>query len=403
MIVHDYALFHGWGALLHVSGSALYNYQSIVPALFSAGLAALIANCEPVYAWLNERVVSGTVVFSGIQFLVSLIVVNRVWEASIRFAATQESYGRLNSCLQRLALFFTCAMEDSENMKKKPEEMNFLRMRFLRWIRAIHVLALEEFQGFETPKYRMGTLSFTEEIVLFRESRRTFMVIRWLVRGYTMHRLLIAPSISTDIKMQGLLDELGACYANTVVISNGIYPFPLAQTCLMTVLVYALWSPLAFGIMLPNSYFLAPLICFTSVWLSVGANLAAQMLEWPFDGKANDLPLKYYSVRFVKEMGELEFGIDVPMVNLPLKRVLQSEEPSDGVVHDYVIPTERNNLCGSHNTQDWLHRACKDMESGLKSRRKLRHTLKQVKPRPYADTGISLSEIRASGIYRTLL
>jgi hypothetical protein len=42
---------------------------------------------------------------------------------------------------------------------------------------------MEELQGYETPKNRMGTLEFTEEIKLFRDNRRAARVFRWLIRG----------------------------------------------------------------------------------------------------------------------------------------------------------------------------------------------------------------------------
>ncbi|KAH9249551.1 hypothetical protein BASA81_012724 [Batrachochytrium salamandrivorans] len=400
MIVYDHTRFHGWGLLLHASGSALFNPRSVIPALLSAGLAALFANYEPIQTWLGPRMVNGAVVFSGIQFLVSLIVVNRVREASTRFHATHESYGRLNFTLQRLAVFFTSCIDSSDNLEKYPEEMYLFRLRFLRWIRAIHVLALEEFQGFETPKYRMGTLLFTEEIVLFRESRRAARVIRWLSRGYAKNRLYMAPSIAADMRMQGLIDEVNAAYGATLVVSNEIYPFPLAQAALFCVVAYAFWSPLAFGIMLPNSYFLAPLICFTSVWISFGANLSGQLLEWPFDGKANDLPLKYYSVRFVKEIAEVEFGIDAPLVNVPFAKLFAG---ADFTNCDYVVPKERNNLSGRRNTREWLQRATRDLDEVAQNRKRLRHRLKSVGPKHEYDTGISMSEIRASGKFKTML
>lgn len=403
MIIHDHALYHGWLMLFHATGSALFHPHTMIPALLSGGLAALIANFDPIQTWVDERMTDGSVVLSGIQFLVSLIVVNRVREASIRFLAVQEAYGRFNYALQRLALFFTCAMNDSENMTKKPEEMNRLRVRILRWIRAVHILAHEEFQGVEIPKHRMGTLVFTEEILLHNESRKASRVIRWLSRAYADHRSLIAPGIATDIKMQMLIDEVSNMYGQLLVLGNGIYPMPVAQTSYLSVVVYAVWSPLAFGVLLPHSWFLAPLICFTSVWIAFASNLAAQLLEWPFDGKENDLPLKYLEVRFVKEMLEIEFAADAPLVNVRFEKLLGDYDFSQC---DYVVPRDRHNLLNeTSNTQECLQRAARDMEEGLQSRRKLKHRLRSAggQQRQSYDTGVSLSEIRASGRYSVLL
>ncbi|KAH9258428.1 hypothetical protein BASA81_003477 [Batrachochytrium salamandrivorans] len=310
MIIYSPHGFHGWSVLFHVTGSALFNVRSFVPALISALITALVANYEPIQTWLGPRMLNGNVIFSGIQFLVSLIVVNRLRDSSFRFSATHAAYGKFSFSLQRLAMFVTCTVDASANADKFPEELAWLRMRFLRWTRAIHVLAMEEFRGFETPKFRMGTLLFTEEIILFREHRRAARVFRWLSKGYNKHKNLLASSPSTEMKMLALIDEVGVHYGAVSMLADEVYPFPLAQAALVCVVAYGFWSPLAFGVILPNSYVLAPLVCFTSVWISYGCNLAAQLLEWPFDGKANDLPLKYYSIRFVKEIAEIEFGID---------------------------------------------------------------------------------------------
>ena len=351
--------------------------------------------------------VSGSVIFSGIQFLVSLIVVNRIREASRRFYYTHETYGRFSFALLRLACFFTSEVDNSPNWATKFEDLKIFRIRFLRWIRAVHVLAMEECAGFETPKYRMGTLSYQEEVILFHDARKAMRVIRWLFRGYSRNKFLFSPGNPTDVKMQNMIDEVLLTYGNLMVVAHQIYPFPLAQGALISVIAYGFWSPLAFAIMLPHSYFLAPFICFTSVWLTYGVNLAAQYLEWPFDGDVNDLPFAYFSMRFIREMGEIEFGIDSPLVPINVDNLIPHQFQSE-MKDEIVIPQQRPPLGGRGNTREWLDRAREDLQQVRMSRKKLRSRLLPVvsEKEGYAQwqehSGQNMSQIRALGGFKNV-
>jgi hypothetical protein len=113
MIIYDQTRMAGWDIIFHVTGSALFNYKAYVPALLSALAAGIISNVPGALAYYAPRVLNGSVVFNSIQFLVSLIVVNRVREAGTRFNATQEAYVKFSANLMNIAMLVAAAIDNS--------------------------------------------------------------------------------------------------------------------------------------------------------------------------------------------------------------------------------------------------------------------------------------------------
>ena len=398
MIIYDHARLCGWGILFHYIGSSLLNYKSYVPAALSAILAGFIANDATLQDWFYPRIENGNAVFNSIQFLVSLIVVNRVREASQRFNSTVESYIQFYNTLVSLALMVTACIDNTME-EHTPQSIKF-RMRFLRWIRALHVLAVEEFQGYESPKYRMGTLLVTEEILLFKEKRKPTRLMHWLYDGWMKERSRFAPESPVDTNIWRLLGESYATYSNTRRMSSQMYAFPLAQSSLVCCIAYGMLSPFAFGTILPDSLFLAPCVAFVSVWLTFAFNLAAEMLEWPFDGRQNNMHMNYYSIRFIKDIGSIEFGTIAPMNSCEIHELI----PEMGEV-DYDLPQSRP-YPTKKDVREWLERAQKDDKEFSGQRRAIRHKLQPLHQttRTKIDDilGDGVPELRAKGVFAVL-
>jgi len=401
MIIYDQTALAGSGILFHACGSALYDFRAVIPALFSACLTAIIANVPEVLEWFQPRVVNGNVVFSSIQFLVSLMVVNRVREAGSRFNATQQVYLQFCSTLVGLAALVTSAIDTSKK-ELTPEGIQF-RTRFLRWIRAFHVLAVEEFQGYESPKYRMGTLLFTEEILLFDEIRKPTRVFTWISEGLMKERSMFGIDGAVDSTIWRLVDQSYAHYTNTRRMASQIYPFPLAQSALMCCILFSMLSPFAFGTMLPNSVFLAPCVNFASVWLTFSFNLAAEMLEWPFDGGSNNLPMKFYTIRFIHDISTIEFSSVAPIITKNVETLMP--EFDENV--DFVVPEMRPSQT-KKDIRDWLERAQFDTLKSSGKRQELRHRLKPMTKatRMAAEQedilAEGITELRAKGVFKEI-
>ncbi|KAH9262453.1 hypothetical protein BASA82_000480 [Batrachochytrium salamandrivorans] len=346
MIVYDTYAYAGLKVFLHATGSSLFSLRSILPALASGLLAALVANYGPVQGWLGENVHKVGLTTLGVQFLISLMLVNRIQLANIQYRAAHKLSADFHYALLRLGTLMTGCLDTCANQAVCPLELQQFRTKYLRWIRAMHILALEEFQGFESPEHRTGVLLFTEEIMLFRERRKAARVLRWLTRAYHKHRALIAPGTAIDGKMMGLLDDILLLYGATMMASNHIYPYPLAQLSFMCVVEFGIWLPLLLGVMMPQSYFLAPLLTFMAVWIAFSLNFAAQLLDWPFDGKANDLPLVHFGIRFMREMAKIEFGGDAPLLSHAVGKMLGDADFAEA---DYVVPIQRATVPGSNS------------------------------------------------------
>lgn len=392
--------YFGLGMLLHIAGSAAFDVRSILPALLSGLICALFTNYAPIQQWLAERIPSGTVVFSGLQFLISLCLVMRTRIAVMRFRNAHEAYGRFHFALLRLAILLSSNIDRSPNIEKNAKALDQYRGTIMRWIRAVQVLALEEFRGHTSPEYRLGILTFTEEIQLFSENRPAARVLRWMIRGYHKYLPLTAIPFGGDARTRNLLDEVFLTYHLTMLQTNQVYFFPFAQLAWMCVFTYGLYIPLAFAVMMPQSNALGPIVCFFSVWVTFAFNLTGHILEWPFGGQENDLPLAYFTMRFMEEMSEIEFNPHPTALSHTLEKLL-GEYDFGGA--DYVVPVDRpiqdTNL---RNTKTWVQQTLHELDLGAETRRRIRQNSNTIATTTNTKKQPFISEIRARGQVKVL-
>lgn len=178
MIVFDARKLGGYDVFLHHMGSALFNPHSLPMAVLSGAMALGLSYSDDALAWLGGSILQSTSYFGGISFIVGFTVVYRAQIAYQRYDQAQESYFGMASKLHDFVSMCSAFLVDADS----DAQTRCVRGTIIRWARAYHELALEEFQGIDFGLHDRENLSTEEVQLLARDRKRTIQISSWMQR-----------------------------------------------------------------------------------------------------------------------------------------------------------------------------------------------------------------------------
>ncbi|GBG25175.1 Hypothetical Protein FCC1311_013922 [Hondaea fermentalgiana] len=314
MIVYDLSA-GGLLTLLHGTGSPLTKVSTVVPALLSMTIAVCAAEVKPFNAWLQTHIASSRVYFGAFAFLVGFVVVYRSQMAVKRFQIAQQNYGLMASRLTQLAIAIKCFSKTTGEDGAPCNTRLGRRQTVFRWIRLYHKVSIGRFLGKTLPDIISrgdDNLCTADEFDVILPTRyRSDIVMSWIEQVVLMYPdLFVAPPPLLS-RIFSLADETNKYFHICANIAESPFPFPYLVITVLAVHFWLLATPVIIGGFLPGAGSLAAVLAFVSTWVLCSVNVAASMLENPFDGRCNDLPLRYLEHVFATDLDAIEFA-DLP-------------------------------------------------------------------------------------------
>lgn len=302
----------GVTVLFYGAGSPLVRPSTLVPALISAAIAICASHIESFNSWLQTHIASSRVYFGAFSFLVSFVVVYRSQLAVKRFQIAQRNYGLMASRLTQLAIAIKCfcrlTNDDGEFCKTRIGR----RQTMFRWIRLYHKVSIGRFLGKPLEDFITcgddNLCTDDEYDILLYTRYRSDMVMSWIEQVVTIYPDMFPAPPPMVARIFALADETNKYFHICANIAESPFPYPYL---VITVLVVHFWlfaTPLIIGGFLPNAAEMSGIFAFMSTWVLCSINVAASMLENPFDGHHNHLPLRYLEHVFATDMDALEYS-----------------------------------------------------------------------------------------------
>mmetsp|Transcript_11598 Transcript_11598/g.22820 ORF Transcript_11598/g.22820 Transcript_11598/m.22820 type:complete len:796 (-) Transcript_11598:1754-4141(-) len=307
MIVYDSRKLGGYDIFLHQAGSALFSWRSMPIAAASAIIATIFAYLTPLRDWLGLHVLQSTSYFGSISFIVGFTVVYRAQIAYSRYAEAQLAYFNMASKMHDFVSFLNSFLLDDT------EHVQVLRETIIRWCRAYHELALEEFQGIDFALHHRVNLNQEEVELLARDRKRPIQVASWMHRLIMENREAFRAGDAILSRAFQVQTNANMYFNNARRISETPFPFPFVQLTSMMIHTWAILTPIIMASFFPTSYVLAGAIAGASTWILVAVNETAAQLELPFEPSVNNLPTVYYTVAFDDDMSSIQY-MEVPEV-----------------------------------------------------------------------------------------
>ena len=329
--------------LLVVSvGSALLSWHTFLPALVVAAATFGMAWPSTFNTWLQQHLLEASAFFNSLTFVVALALQSRMNQALERWRTAHAAYVLMGQKLFDLAMLLSAWLqpedvpanatpEDATAAKQRNADREALRLTCLRWIRAMHVTAIEDLQGHHFKHRRVTMLSLEEEQALVREHKRLTRLLCWLCATVTTHRGLFRVGDPSFAGIFSLVQAVTAEYSTARRIAETPYPINLAQLSVVASVLYAILCPFFWGAFFPGSYVLGPAVAFAVMWLMFGSVQASVGLEIPFDDVANSVPLAHHALELQDDVSFVEFSMpQAPKVEmlsvLAVERDLRARE-----------------------------------------------------------------------------
>ena len=227
-----------------------------------------------------------------------------------------------------------------------------LRSTIIRWCRAYHNLALEDFQGVgfttcktnQNPSLRRPDLTDEEVEILQRCRKRNIQISSWVFRIVCENRDMFKCGDAILSRAFQIISEANVFFNESRRVVETPFPFPFVQLTQIMIYTWALIMPIIVGTFFPRSYFLAFLIAGSSTWILFAVNEVAAILENPWEEASNNLPALYYTVAFEDDVGSVKF-IKYPKAFEDLRNV-QSQGDQDIGEEDSSsqLPNKANNI-----------------------------------------------------------
>jgi len=307
MIIYDARKLAGYDVFLHHIGSALYSPHSVPMALISGGLGALFANVSRVTDWLQVHILQGSAYFGAVSFIVGFVVVYRAQIAFQRYAEAQSQYFSMASKLHDIVSFYNAFLLGDDKVTA------CLRNTILRWCRAYHELAIEEFQGIEFTMNDRTNLRKEEVELLARDRKRPIQISAWLLRLTMENRDRFKAGDAILSRVLQIITNTNLFYNQTRRIAETPFVFPIVQITSMMIHMWAFLTPLMIGSFFPMSNAIAAAVSGGSTWILFAVNESAAQLEQPFEPSSNNLPVAYYTIAFDDDVSAVKY-MDFPDV-----------------------------------------------------------------------------------------
>jgi len=301
MIVFDARKLGGYDVYLHWKGSALFNWHSLPHALFSGILAVVISNFVAT-GWLHTTFIQSNAYFGGISFVTGFVVVYRAQIAYQRYDEAQRMYFQMVSKLTDFVGFLNAFIpRDNETDAK-------LLLTFLRWARAYHELAIEEFQGVEFQgSISRNNLTDEEVQLLARDRKRPLQLSLWMQRLIIERRDRFHCGDAILSRAYQVCSDANFFYASTRRIAESCFPFPFVQLTSAMIHIWMLLTPVVVGTFFPKTILLSFLIAMSSTLTLFAVNELAAILENPWEESINNLPAVYYTIAFDDDMSSIQY------------------------------------------------------------------------------------------------
>ncbi|GBG24169.1 Alpha-1,3-fucosyltransferase fut-1 [Hondaea fermentalgiana] len=234
-------------------------------------------------------------------------VVYRSQIAYERYAAAQLAYFNMASKMHDFISFTNAFLLDND------ERTLVIRDTLVRWARAYHELALDEFQGTEFIPLDRANLTPEEIELLMRDRKRPIQVSSWMHRLIMENRKCFKAGDAILSRAFQIQTNANMYFNNVRRIAETPFPFPFVQLTSVMIHIWAILTPIVTAAFFPQSYILAGAIAGASTWILFGVNETAAQLELPFEPSANNLPVVYYTVAFDDDMSAVQY-MQVPEV-----------------------------------------------------------------------------------------
>mmetsp|Transcript_19963 Transcript_19963/g.32905 ORF Transcript_19963/g.32905 Transcript_19963/m.32905 type:complete len:694 (+) Transcript_19963:285-2366(+) len=323
MIVYDARKLGGYDIFMHWMGSSLFNRHSFPHAVLSGLFSMLFAYEKDMVFWFKDgHFTQATAYFGGISFIVGFVVVYRSQISYTRYSQAQEAYFDMASKLHDFISFMNAFLTGDD------EETQILRNTLIRWTRAYHSLAIEEFQGIEFGStFERVNLSQEEIDLLARDRKRQIQISSWMHRLIMENRSKFVVGDAILSRAFQISTQANLYFNNARRISETPFPFPFVQLTGMMIHMWSILTPIVVGAFFPESFGFSFFVTFASTWILFAVNETAAQLEMPFEETSNNLPLVYYSISFEDDMSAIKY-MELPKVFNDLKQV-RDDKPGD--------------------------------------------------------------------------